>query len=314
MRHRARAVAALLILAARAAWAAGPDIFVEEDGFRPYGICAGTLRSAEGFSGKVEVRGRLYDGREVPLFRAELPGWTTSLDFRFIPDERVRTLFLAGHEYERELPAATGSEAEEAGRLLLGSLAPPFRSWAPGKLPGSVRFLARDPGDAGSRAARLFGRPGNPRAGWALCAYAAAVLGLLRFAGRMGRALRPALLALSAAACLGAAFLGLPGAVLFRLPLPDSRGPYDLALRPETARYPGYALVSFREDPGMNSGIESSLAILGARTPPGHSLPLSVFPGNIRLRFLEPPLVVTGTGGGFALRFEGFALGWALYE
>ena len=305
---------ALRVLLSPAFLAAQPEIRLDDRNYRLYGVCPGSLHSPEGFSGTVELRGRRFDGREVPLFRADLSGWTASLEFRIIPDETVRTLFVAGHGYERELPLPAGGTDEEAGRKLLRSLAVPFRSWAPGRLPGTVRLRAREPRGAGAAAARLFASPADPLAAGILAACAAAALALASLSERLGRWYRPLLLVFAGAGILAAGISGLPDAVLFRFPLPDHRGPYDLTATVEIVGGPGFEVVTFRPAEAEAKARSASLEVLGTRTPPGRDLPLSTLPRGVRLKFLQPPLVVRDPDGAYSLRFEGFALGWALHD
>lgn len=307
--RRAAALIAVLTLPPRLG--AEPVLRIDERTFRTYGICSGTIRSPEGFSGTLELRGRRFDGREVPLFRAELPGWTASLEFKFIPDENIRTIYAAGSERELELPLSRGDTAA-AGRRFLGSLSPPFRSRPPAVLPNTARLRARDPGDAGSAAARLFARPREPRTGGILAAFAAGALCLAALRRRMGRAYMPALLVLAAAGMAGMAAAGRPDAGLYRFPLPDPRGPYDLEVRVRLQRGPGLTVVRF--EPEEDWRTRPSLSVLGIRTPPGRPLPLDLLPEGALFRFLDPPLVLRKGNGEFALHFEGFALGWELHE
>ncbi len=308
----ARTAAVLIAaLTVSARLGAEPEIRIDEAGYRPYGICSGTVRSPEGFSGTLELRGRRFDGRDVALFRAEIPGWTASLEFRFIPDENVREVYVAGLGGERGLPLPPGGTEEAAGRRFLASLSPPFRSRPPARLPGSARLRARDPGEAGSEAARLFGVPPEPAAAGILAAFAAGALALAAFRGRMGRAYLPALLVLAAAGAAGMA-AARPSAFLFRFPLPGPRGPYDLEVRTGIERSPGLAVVRF--DRSGNGPTRPSLTVLGIRTPPGRSVPLSAFPEGALVRFRDPPLILGDGNGSFSLRFEGFALGWELLE
>lgn len=308
----ARSAAVLIAaLTVSARLGAEPEIRLDEQGYRPYGICSGTVRSPEGFSGTLELRGRRFDGRDVALFRAEIPGWTASLEFRFIPDENIRTVYVAGLGGERGLPLPPGGTAESAGRRFLGALSPPFRSRPPARLPKSARLRARDPGDAGSEAARLFGTPPEPRVAGLLAAFAAGAVLLAALRDRLGRAYLPALMVLAAAGAAGM-FAARPEAVLFRLPLPGPRGPYDLEIRTGVERSPGLAVVRFA--PTEDGPVRPSLSVLGIRTPPGRSVPLSAFPERVLFRFRDPPLVLADGDGAFSLGFEGFALGWELLE
>lgn len=290
---------------------AEPELRIDGRTYRTYGICSGTIRSPEGFSGTLELRGRRFDGREVALFRAELPGWTVSLEFKFIPDENIRTIYAAGSDRELELPLPPG-ESAAAGRRFLGSLSPPFRSRPPVVLPRTARFRARDPWDAGFEAARLFARPPEPRAAGILAVFAAGALCLAALRSRIGRAYGPALLALAAAGMAGTAAAGRPDAGLYRFPLPGPRGPYDMEVSVRLERSPGLAVVRFEPKEGVHT--QPSLSVLGIRTPPGRPLPLSVLPEGALFRFRDPPLVLRKGNGEFALHFEGFALGWELHE
>lgn len=308
MMRRAAVLTAALSLAPL--HGAEPELRIDGRTYRTYGICSGSIRSPEGFSGTLELWGRRFDGREVALFRAELPGWTASLDFRFIPDETVRTIYAAGSERELELPLPPGES--EAGRRFLGSLSPPFRSSPPVILQRTARFRARDPGDAGSEAARLFARPREPWAAGILAVFAAGALSLAALRSRMGRAYVPALLALAAAGMAGMAAAARPDAGLYIFPLPGPRGPYEMEVRVRIERVPGLSVVRF--EPKQGGQTRPSLSILGIRTPPGRPLPLSVLPEGALFRFRDPPLVLRNGNGEYALHFEGFALGWELHE
>ena len=310
LKGRRGAAALVTALSLAPLFGAEPELRIDGRTYRTYGICSGTIRSPEGFSGTLELRGRRFDGREVALFRAELSGWTASLEFKFIPDDSIRTIYAAGSERGLELPFPT--EESATGRRILGSLSPPFRSSAPAGLPRTARFRARDPGDAGSEAARLFARPREPRAAGILAAFAAGALCLAALRSRMGRAYGPVLLALAAAGMAGMAAVARPDAGLYRFPLPGPRGPYDMEVRVRIERGPGLAVVRFEPKDGGQT--RPSLSVLGIRTPPGRPLPLSVLPEGALFRFRDPPLVLSKGNGEYALHFEGFALGWELHE
>lgn len=309
---RALLAAALLGFLGAPTRAAESEIRIDEAGYRVYGICSGTLRSARGFSGSLEVRGRRFDGREVALFRAELPGWTGALAFKFIPDENLRAIFLAGHDAERELPLPRTDPRDAAARRFLGSLPVPFRSRPGAFIPNPARLSARDPGGAGSAAAGLFGRPRDPRAAGFLAAFGIGALALAAARERAGRAYLPGLFALAGAAAAVLAAAGGPDAVLYRFPLPDLRGPYDLESRAVILRSPGLVVVRF--DPKEGTPARPSFSVLGIRTPPGRSVPLSAFPENALFRFRDPPVILGDGSGTFSLYFDGFALGWELHE
>lgn len=305
----------LLLVSLRPARAAeGALIRLDEGSLRPYGVCTGTLSLPGGLSGAVEVRGRLYDGGDLVLFRADLPGWTSELEFVFIPDESVHALFIAGYDSETELPPPPDDGGEADGRRLLGSLAAPFRSGAPLSVPKTARFFARDPGDAGAKAAAHFIQPRNSRVLLALGAYSAIVLALVPLRKRLAGTYLPGLAVLSLAGCLGAAALGAPGPVLYRFSLPNARGPYDLDPTAFAENRRDYTLVSYGLGLPGKAEERPGLSVIGVRASRHRPLPLSAFPPNTRLKFRIPPLVIRAADGSLGLSVEGFALGWALYE
>ncbi|MCK7483181.1 MAG: hypothetical protein M0C28_43615 [Candidatus Moduliflexus flocculans] len=188
----------------------------------------------------------------------------------------------------------------------------PLRSRAPGRLSGIVRLRAREPGDAGSgRGAPLRPSGGSPGREVSLAACAAAALALAFLSERLGRWYRPLLPAFAGAGIPAAGASGLPGAVLFRFPLPDHRGPYDLTATVETGEGPGFTVVTFRTFEAGATARGAALEVLGARTPPaGYAPERPARRGPPEVP--RAPLVVRDPDGDYSLRFEGFALGWAL--
>ena len=144
----------------------------------PLEFAALELRSAEGFSGGLELLAVLSDGSKLAVFSADGLPWTRVVEARFFAPELIVGLELRDAETGAALHGATGAdrsgEAPEAraARARLRALPFPIRGPAGGTPPALHRFEGMDAARAARFAtARLFLRQPRRQAVIALAAW-----------------------------------------------------------------------------------------------------------------------------------------------
>jgi len=303
--------------------APGRRAWLEGGPFRPYDFNRAVLASESVLRGRIEARGRRWDGSEAALFEAELDAATTRADLAFYLDEDFRSLSIrapeAGLELEVELAGAGGfgaaaGEEEEAVRDALRALIPPP---PPSSRSGFARAARLPLGGlvlqaAAYRAVGFFARPPRalPLAALGAAALLAAVAAALpRKDGRRGRAS----IALGLGGSLGLALgicLAAPPPELFRARFPAGAPEAALsgALERRVERNHGFLLVEYSP---AESQAGADLVLLPS-CEGGRGIPLDSFaPALSRSRFSSPPLVTSGEVG-FLVRAEDGAIGWVL--
>lgn len=307
------------------AWPAlGQGLRLELGTVGPYRMNTARVLADESLTGDLELSGRLWDGRDVPLFRTRLAAETRTEELVFYLDEDIRALECRAGERRATVDLAGldgrlgGIAPEEAAlRNRMRAMDPPIHLMPRGEAPERFTLPGTDLVMAGFQASTtLFGFEVPRRSLWPLAGFAGLALAAAALAARRPRAGR---LLLSAGALLAAGaalWLAEPRPTLFSVSFQGAVPGARVAgsLQREVEARPGYLRVAWRGGEGgsRETGLDH-VDLVGFWTPAGQGIPLGdVVPAGALLRFSSPPLVTRGEEG-MDLSAPDFVTGWVVH-
>jgi hypothetical protein len=301
------------------------ELRLESGTLRPYQMNRARVMAEDGFAGVVELYGRLWDGRSVPLFRSVLAVESRSLELTFYLDEDIRglecrsgsrmaTLDLAALEGQR----GPGSLANVALRSRMRSLDPPVPLVPRGEAPEQFSLVGTDLVMAGIQASvTLFGFVIPRTVVWVLVGFAACALVVSAIEPRCRVWALVLLAGASMTGTLAVLKTSGPGATLFSVTFPGDGPGARVAgvLERRIEKRPDYTLVAYSGGGEGGLGIPSSerVDLVGLWVPQAAGIPLEdvVAPGAC-VRFSAPPLVTVRDGEAF-LSSSHFITGWVVH-
>jgi len=316
-----------------------------------YAFNEATVSGRNGISGSATLFGTSVDGTRFKLFESTI-GFAESLTVTYYAWPELVSVSFEGTDGEgadlsasvRFLKSGSGVNAEdgtwgdrEAGSL--DALEFPFRLQTFGTPPGAIP-VAEFAGDGPKRAARIAvarlfvtGRRAASIIALALWTTAVFVAAGLRHReqagaarGQAGNGFRRKALKFSMLVCLVSAItatafmLGSAPAELFAAAVParsgaasGEAGTESVLLVRQSIDHGSYRGISWNPQ-GEEKSWTDGLRFIGIRSPHTASVPISAFDAYRRLRFKNPPLVITGPDGRTMLAPAPFMMAWGLHE
>jgi len=293
--------------------------------FQPYRINQARLVAEAGLSGELELSGRLWDGRSVPLFRTHLAAESRAEELAFYLDEDIRAIECrtGDRSVVVDLAALEGRHGavppeEAALRARMRDLDPPVDLAPRGEAKDRLSLAGTDLVMAGFQASTTLFGFAVPRtslwllAGFAVLALAVSVLPMrhrrLRFVLMVGASSLGTLAVLGATTPRPTLF-----SVVFQGDGPGARVAGSLERHLEERST--YTLMAWTggHDGGSRAARSGQVELLGLWAPVAPGIPLAdiVPPGSL-VRFSSPPLVSIREGEAF-LTSRTFITGWVVH-
>ncbi len=298
------------------------DLRLELGAFRPYRMNTARLLSQEGVSGDLELSGRLWDGRMVPLFRTRLEAVSRATELVFYLDEDLRAVQckVGGRSVEADLTGIEGRHGgvpveEAALRSRMRSLDPPVHFAPRGELPGRFSLAGTDLVMAGFQAStRLFGPVPSRTPLWWLGGFATAALAVSTLPLKRGGVRLLLLAGLSAPVALVVLSSASPRPTLFSVSFPDAAPGTRVSgsLEPRLDDNRGYLRIRWNGG-GEGASHPPRVELVGLWAPTGEGVPLAdMVPQGALVRFSTPPLV-SALEGEARLTSPDFLTGWVVH-
>ncbi len=314
------------LLALLAAWPAlTQDLRLELGAFQPYRMNTARLLSQEGFSGDLEVSGRLWDGRDIPLFRTHLAAETRAVELVFYLDEDVKGVRcqVGGRSVDVDLAGIEGrhggvppKEATLRGRMR--SLDPPVHFAPRGEASERFSLAGTDLVMAGFQASTtLFGPVPSRIPLWWLGGFAVAALVVSALPTRRPWTRLLLLAGLSVPVALAVLKVANPRPTLFSVSFPGAVSGTRVAgsLERSLEEKPGYTRMSWNggAEGGLSAPGADRVELVGLWAPAGRGIPLAeAVPQGALVRFSSPPLVSVLEGQAL-LSSPDFITGWVVH-